>query len=215
MSVITSPAEQRVVLQSVDWSTYEALVSRPDSRHNRIAYDQGWMEIMSPSRLHETSSRLIGRLIETFTMELAIEVASVKSTTFKCEEKDRGFEADESYYIEHAEDVRGLEEIDLTIHSAPDLVIEVDLSRSSMGKFGIYGSLGVSEVWLYDGEQVRVFAHAEGEQYNSVPRSRVLPQFPVEEVHDWLVQAESLGETQMALSFRESIRERFVRVDPS
>ena len=127
---------------------------------------------------------------------------------------DRGFEADESYYIEHAEDVRGLEEIDLTIHSAPDLVIEVDLSRSSMGKFGIYGSLGVSEVWLYDGDQMRVFAHAEGEQYNSAPSSRVLPQFPVEEVHDWLVQAESLGETQMALAFRKSVRERFVRVVP-
>ena len=215
MSVLTSPAEQRVVLQSVDWSTYEALVSRPESRHNRIAYDKGWMEIMSPSRLHERSGSLIGRLIEIFTMELAIEVESVASTTFKCEEKARGFEADESYYIEHAEDVRGLDEIDLTIHSAPDLVIEVDLSRSSMGKFGIYGSLGVAEVWLYDGLQVRVFAHAEGEQYDSVLSSRVLPQFPVEEVHDWLIQAESLGETQMALAFRESVRERFVPVDPT
>ena len=213
MSVATFPAEQRVVLQSVDWSTYAALVSRPESHHNRIAYDQGWMEIMSPSRLHDSSGRLIGRLIEALTEELDIEVASVKSTTFKCEERARGFEADESYYIEHAEDVRGLEEIDLTIHSAPDLVLEVDLSRSSMGKFGIYGSLGVAEVWLYDGEHVRVFAHAEGEQYNSVVGSQVLPQFPVAEVPEWLARVESVGETRMIRAFRESIRERFLGVD--
>ena len=42
----------------------------------------------------------------------------------------------------------------LEFHFRKDLVLEVDISRSSMPKFGIYAALRVSEVWVYDGIEI-------------------------------------------------------------
>ncbi len=118
-----------------------------------MAYDQGVLEIMSPSMRHETIKRLIGRMVEMFTLELDIEIRSVSSTTFNREDLEKGIEADECYYIRNAESIRGIEEIDLAIHPPPDLAIEIDISRSSQIKTGIYAALQVSEVWQYDGDR--------------------------------------------------------------
>ena len=81
MSIVNTPAEQRIVLNDVSWETYLALTSESDRPGKRIAFDQGVMEIMSPGILHENAGRLIGRMVEVFTLELNIEAASVKSTT--------------------------------------------------------------------------------------------------------------------------------------
>lgn len=195
-------AEQRVIKRDVTWRQYDAMVRDSDDRHTRIAFDQGVVEIMSPSRLHESSGHLIGRLIEAFADIRDIDIAGVKSTTFRREDLERGFEADESYYIAHAEDVRVLDEIDLSVHPGPDLVLEVDISRSSMPKFGIYAALRVNEVWLYDGRQMRVFVLQDHGRYDEVTSSRVLPEFPVSEVPEWLAKMQAAGETKTIREFR-------------
>ena len=121
MSTVISPAEQRVILDQVSWSTYLKLCDETGNRRGRMAYDQGTLEIMSPSKLHENAKTLLGRIVEAYTEELAIDVDSAGSTTFRREDAQRGFEPDECYYLEHAEAVRGKDEIDLTIDPPPDL----------------------------------------------------------------------------------------------
>ena len=168
-----------------------------------MAYEEGTLEIMSPSNLHETIKRIIGRFIETFTEVLDIDIRSAGSTTFKLEARRRGFEADESYYIQQEAAVRGSEEIDLGVDPPPDLVLEVDLSRSSFGKLGIYWSLQVPEVWLYDG-RLRIYrrnAAAEG-RYDEEPRSTVLVQLEPSVVERFLDQRRELSETELLRSFR-------------
>ncbi len=209
MSIGSVPAEQRVVLDDVAWSTYLALVNNSDGRRKRIAYDQGLMEITAPSKLHETAARIIGRMLDCLTEELGIEVCSVKSTTFKRDDQQRGFEADESYYIANAAVIRDLDEIDLAIHPPPDLVIEVDISRSSMNKFTIFGGIGVSEVWRYDGEKLHVYVRRNETDYDEVEESVVLPQFPLNEIPALIKQVRSLGETTAIRAFRKSIQKRF------
>ena len=83
MSSISIPFEHRVVLENIRWSTYEAILEDIDNRHGRITYDQGVLEIMSPSKLHEKITEVIGRLIQTFTEESGIDIESAGSTTFK------------------------------------------------------------------------------------------------------------------------------------
>ena len=135
MSTVSHPAEQRVVIDGVRWSTYVSLLEDGENQRGRMTFDQGVLEIMSPGRVHENVGRLLGRMVEAFTEELEIEVVSVASTTFKREDMKRGFEADEAYYIRNAAAVAGKGELDLTIDPPPDLVIEVDMSRSSMERY--------------------------------------------------------------------------------
>ncbi len=137
-----------------------------------------------------------------------IDLESVSATTFKRQELERGFEPDESYYIEHAAAVRAKDEIDLTVDPPPDLIVEVDISRSSLNKFGIYQALGIPEVWRYDGASLHLYALRD-EGYIEVQQSTALPQFPIETLTSFLAQRSSLGETQLIRRFRARVRETF------
>jgi Uma2 family endonuclease len=207
MSTVISPAEQRVIVDDVSWSTYLRLCEADGGRRGRMSYDQGTLEIMSPSKLHEHAKRLLGRMVEAYTEERGIGIESVSSTTFQRGDLQRGFEADECYYVEHAEAVRGMDDIDLTVDPPPDLVIEIDISHSSMNKAGIYSALGVPEIWRYDGRRLRVFLLDE-DDYVESPTSRAFPQLPLAELVRFLDRRSSLSETQLIRAFREWVRKQ-------
>lgn len=208
MSTIFSVPEQRVLLENIKWSTYEAILRDAETPRGRIAYNEGVLEIMAPSKVHEHAKRLIGRMIESYTEELGIDICSVSSTTFKREDLRRGFESDECYYLAHAPDVRDRNEIDLTVDPPPDLVVEVDISRTSMPKFPIYGALGVPEVWRYDGKSLSIHVRREDQQYDETRQSKSLPRLPIEKMVELLDQRQSQSETLIIRSFRAWIREK-------
>jgi Uma2 family endonuclease len=205
MSIVSSSAEQRVVLDSISWSTYLAILGDAGARRGRIAYDQGVLEIMSPSKVHEKVKRLLGRMVEVFTEAEGIEVESAGSTTFKREDLARGFEPDECYYLQHAAAVRAKDEIDLTVDPPPDLVIEVDISRSSVNKFPIYEAIGVPEVWRYEGDRLSIHI-MHGGHYVEAERSAVLPALPIDVVARCLNQRATRDESQLIREFRASLR---------
>ncbi len=207
MSSVSIPAEQRVVLENIRWSTYEAILGDVDNRHGRITYDRGVLEIMSPSKLHEKITEVIGRLILTFTEELKIDVESVGSTTFKRRDLERGFEADKCFYIQHARQVRVQDEIDLAVDPPPDLVIEVDVSRTSMGKLTVFGAMEIPEVWRYDGQNLQIFSLRNGE-YVETDESTVLPSFPASRMTEILDQRSTSSENELIRGFREWLRDQ-------
>jgi Uma2 family endonuclease len=91
MGTLPFVAEQRVVLDNISWSTYLAILKDAEGRRGRIAFDNGVLEIMSPSKLHEKIKTLIARMVETFTEEQRIECDSAGSTTFMREDLQRAF----------------------------------------------------------------------------------------------------------------------------
>jgi len=206
MSTVSFPAEQRVILDNIRWPTYLAILEDVENRRGRIAYDQGVLEIMSPSKVHEQIKRLIGRIVEAFTEESQLDVVSAGSTTFKREDLARGFEPDECYYLQNAPAVRAKDEVDLSVDPPPDLVIEVDISHSSLNKFPIYTALDVPEVWLYDGESLRIYVR-KGEEYIKSDQSAVLAQLPVDAMMHCLRQRATVGENQLIREFRRRVHE--------
>lgn len=204
MATVPQCAEQRVVLDGVKWSTYLAIIDDRE-RGGRITYDRGVLEIMSPGKLHENVSRLLGRMVETFTEVLEIEMCSVASTTCKREDVERGFEADEAYYIQNAAAVASKDELDLAFDPPPDLVIEVDITRSSIRKFDLFHSLGVPELWRYVGDQLSIHVHTPN-GYQEQDASNVLPNFPVAQARTMLAARSDTGETQLIRQFRKLIR---------
>lgn len=204
MSIIPSSTEQRVILRSVSWQTYVALSEESEGSSGRLTYDQGVLEIMSPGMPHEVAKKLIGRMIEAFSLHRGIEILSSSSTTFKRSELQRGFEADESYYIQNTFKVLGIGDIDLSIHPPPDLVLEVDMTSSSIPKKALFAAMKIPEVWRYDGESLWMGNLYQG-AYQDLEQSLVLPDFPRDVAVKLLKRQGAVSETALIREFLASL----------
>ncbi len=195
-----------VVLKNISWQTYESLVNElTEQRGIRLTYDRGTLEIMTPSDPPEGNKQILGRFVETVTEELNVEIRSLGSRTCKREDLERGLEPDQCYYIENEAIVRSLNQINLNQDPPPDLVIEIDITSSSINRLELYASLGVPEVWRYDGSRL-IFYQLEGQEY--VERE-VSPHFPFlspSEIMGFLETQKDVGETSMIRGFRQWVR---------
>ena len=210
MSTVAPYPETRIVLSNISWATYEALVADNDSPGKRLVYDRGTLEIMSPSQGHERNHRLLGRLVETYTMERNIPIRSTGAATLKAPLKERGLEPDQSYYITNESLVRGRDDLDLTRDPPPDLAVEVEISRSAMDKLAIYGDLGVPEVWFYDGESLRMSMLQVDRTYKTKTRSSQLPLLTTKILEGFLARRHESDETTWIRSFHEWVRAEYV-----
>ncbi len=204
MSTISTIAEHRVLLDGVSWQTYSALVDESEHASGRMTYDQGTLEIMSPLMPHESGKRLLGRMIEMFTLLRGIDIRSSASTTFRRTDLKRGFEADESYYIQFAAQIRSNRDIDLSIDPPPDLVVEVEMTRSAIDKLRLFASMGIPEVWRYDGKTLWI-GSLQKDKYIEAEFSHVLPDFPVELASEFLAQRFEISETELIRQFAELV----------
>lgn len=204
MSTISTIAEHRVLLDGVSWQTYSALVDESEHASGRMTYDQGTLEIMSPLMPHESGKRLLGRMIEMFTLLRGIDIRSSASTTFRRTDLKRGFEADESYYIQFAAQIRSNRDIDLSIDPPPDLVVEVEMTRSAIDKLRLFASMGIPEVWRYDGKTLWI-GSLQKDKYIDAEFSHVLPDFPVELASEFLAQRFEISETELIRQFAELV----------
>lgn len=199
-------AANRFLLKNISWQTYEALLKDLESQRGiRLTYDRGLLEIMTPLAPHERNSRLIGRLVEALTEELNIEICSLGSLTCKREDLARGLEPDECYYIQNEPVIRSLEQIDLNQDPPPDLAIEIDITSSSINRLALYASLGVPEVWRYDGSRLIIY-QLEGGEYKVCDRSSTFPLITSSEIIRFLELRKSNGETALIRLFREWVR---------
>jgi Uma2 family endonuclease len=132
------------LIYDVSWDEYDALMTALPERRLPHTYDRGTLEIMSPSKPHEWIKKLIGRMVESMTLELNIPIQSVGSTTLRRELLKRGLEPDDSYYIANEARVRGKETLDLQSDPPPDLVIEVDVTSSCLDRLDVYAALRVA-----------------------------------------------------------------------
>lgn len=78
MTTLIQPANQntqQITLNGVSWQTYQALLNDlGDQRSSRLVYDQGILEIIMPSELHEIINRLLDRIVTALTEELGMEI---------------------------------------------------------------------------------------------------------------------------------------------
>ena len=206
MTTTLTQAANRFLLKNISWQTYEALLKDLESQRGiRLTYDRGLLEIMTPLAPHERNSRLIGRLVEALTEELNIEICSLGSLTCKREDLARGLEPDECYYIQNEPVIRSLELIDLNQDPPPDLAIEIDITSSSINRLALYASLGVPEVWRYDGSRLIIY-QLEGGEYRVCDRSSTFPLITSSEIIRFLELRKSNGETALIRLFREWVR---------
>lgn len=201
--------EDRLVLSGISWDMYEVLRENEENWHIRMTYDEGTLELMSPSMDHEAVKKLIGQMIEAFTEELSIPRRSLSASTWKRPEQAKGLEADECYYILNHHRVRERRKVDLTIDPPPDLAVEVEVSRSSLPRMAIYAALGVLEVWRWRREELTIWSLDAG-KYVQREFSVNLPMLRVKDLEPFLDFELAADETAWVRNFRAWVRERFV-----
>ena len=207
MDTLAIPTEQRLRLCCIPWEGYVAFSNGLGERHIRVTYDRGEMEIMTLSPRHENRKTILGRLIEALTEELDIDIAGFGSMTCQRKYLLRGLEPDECYWIEHETVVRGREDINLEKDPPPDLVLEIEISRSALDRMSIYAALGVPEVWRWDGKKLTVHLRTSRGTYRKSDRSKAFPFLPLTEFVSFLERT-NLSETQLLRSFRAWVRKQ-------
>jgi Uma2 family endonuclease len=101
-------------------------------------------------------------LIDRYAEEIRLDFACTRCTTFYRDDLEKAFESDSSYYFENAEYVRGKGRLDFPKDPPPELVIEVDVTHSSMNKFPLFAAFGIREVWRYSQGVWKIFALESG-----------------------------------------------------
>ena len=208
MVAIKSLAETRTLLTNISWQTFKIMLAEMGSqRNNRLAYESGTVEIMTPLMPHENSNRLIEVFIGVMSEELGLEIKRTGSLTLTRDDLERGGEPDSSYYIQHESLVRGKENIDLATDPPPDLVLEVEYSRSAIDKLVLYASMKIPELWRFNGSVLRVYSLTDG-QYTEVESSPTFNRIPVREIPRFLQQAKTKGENATIRDFRTWVKQQ-------
>ena len=201
--------EERIVLSGISWELYEQLRDNEENSHVRMAFDNGRLELMSPSTDHQSIKRLIGRMVEAFTEEMNVPCRSLSGSTWKRPELAKGLEADECYYILNQHRVCKRRHVDLAVDPPPDLAIETEISRSVVQRLRIYAALGVLEIWRWRRKGLTAYSLGADGKYVEREFSLNLPMLRVKDLEPFLDFEVSADETAWIRKFRAWVRERF------
>jgi Uma2 family endonuclease len=214
MSTLAQPAsmtetgEQRLLLHAVRWEQYlaigEALRDRPGLR---LTYDSGSLEVMTTSPKHEYYNRWIGRLIDALSEELGIPTVALGTMTFQRADLERGLEPDNCFWIAHEHAMRGRLEWDPDRDPPPDLVVEIEISRSALNRMDAYAKLRVPEVWRYDENNLTVHLLMPDGTYEAAERSRAFGAVSMQELAGFIEPSQDDTLTRIR-AFRAWVREQ-------
>ena len=202
------PSGATLRLINISWNEYEELLSKLGDRAGlRVSYDEGRLQIMSPTPEHEEYKESILRLAQVLADEMNIVLETRGSATYRRRRKAKGVEPDTSFYVQHAAQMIGKRQIDLEVDLPPDVVVEIDLSSESSSKFSIYAALGVPEIWLYDGQQAHMYQLTEG-SYQETPHSLAFPVLTAAALMNFLAQSKVAGQSGALAAFRAQLSAR-------
>ncbi|WP_017297276.1 Uma2 family endonuclease [Nodosilinea nodulosa] len=190
-------SEERRVFSQVSWQQYEALLADLGEKSPyRVHFLAGDLEIVAPSRLHESGKTRIGDLLLIYFLETNTEYFPMGSTTLRRPEQQAGGEPDESYCI-------GLDK------EFPDLAIEVIVTSGSINRLELYRRLGIREVWFWQNDHLAIYHRREDDQfvatagYEPIARSELLPGLDIELLTRCLQNPNALA---AARAFRQGLQ---------
>jgi Uma2 family endonuclease len=198
---------QCFIINSIDWANYRKISDALTDRHVRLTYDRGVLEFMTKSTLHEMLSRLYHLSLFVLAEEFGLPLCSCGSMTCDREDLSHGVDADESIYLHNAPLVRGKKQIDLSTDPPPDLMVEVNLSRSSQRRLSIYAAIKVPEVWQVDTDSLKVLQLQQDGQYAVSEQSCYFPGLPMAEIVSFVRRRDEVDEIALIREFRAWVRD--------
>ena len=152
--VLRADPETVAELSAVDWS-----------RHfRRVCLDpvRGVITLMAPSHLHEDLTDVLDRIVDAAGSVVSDAVKGIRSTRLRgpAEPPGTGMEPDCAFYVGErangyyaARDEGDAAVVAFVERTAPDLVVETEISSFDESKIARYGDLGVRELWRLHARQ--------------------------------------------------------------
>jgi len=211
----TGPLGSTIHVLRADADTIAELAAIDWSRHfRRVCLDpvRGLITLMSPSRPHEDLTGILDDVVDVAGSTLAGAAKSLRSLRLRgqSEPPGTGMEPDCTFYV--GERARGYfaalrdgeAAADAFVeHTAPDLVVEVEVTHADEGKAERYGDIGVRELWRLHGRKgtrtlrVELLALQAGTEPRLLDSSQVLEGFTPDDV------CEAVEEVRISPTFRE------------
>ncbi|HKS41389.1 MAG TPA: Uma2 family endonuclease [Blastocatellia bacterium] len=193
-------------LEHITWNEYEQLLEEMAEHPGmRASYDGGRVEIMSPTTEHEEYKDFIYSMVRDLSKELKIKLETRGSATYKQKHFQKGAEPDCSFYVQNARVIIGKRQIDLNVDPPPDVVVEIDITSESLGKFPIYAAFGVPEIWRYDGEHAQIY-HLVNQSYVEAARSLAFTCLTAKALTDFIEQSKTEGQSAALEAFSQWVR---------
>ncbi len=152
--VLRADAATVAALATIDWNRW----------FPRVCLDpvRGFITLMTPSRLHENLAEILVHVVDTAGSVVTGASKGLLSTRLRgpAEPPGTGMEPDCAFYV--GERARGYQAALLEgeaaadaflERTAPDLVVEVEITSADEGKIGRYAELGVRELWRLHGRK--------------------------------------------------------------
>ncbi len=157
-------ADQRIVLSGVSWDAFETFLTLRGDQRPRVTYLNGTLELMSPSKDHESIKKRFATVVEAYLNHARITYEGVGSWLLKHAPEEAGLEPDECYILH-----------DIT-KQRPDLAIEVVWTSGGINKLEVFRRLGIPEVWFWINDTISVHV-LTGIAYETRRVSACLPDF--------------------------------------
>lgn len=209
----TVPEEQHFVVDGVTWEQYEAIANAFPDRYIRVTYDNGWLELMTVSNYHERIKMLLDRVLLVLAEVFRLPMGAFGSFTHKKKKILKALEPDNCYYLANFEKVKGYRLIDLGKDPPPDLVMEMEISRSFLDRMKILAALGVAELWLVNEERLEVNVLRDG-KYEKVEESPTFPGLDLNQVLPFLQMGWKEGDFAMMEAVRKWARAQLRKKKP-
>ena len=152
--VLRADAGTIAELAAIDWT----------SRFRRVCLDpvRGVITLMAPSRPHEDLTKILDDVVDAAGSAIAGAAKGIRSTRLRGQDEPpgTGMEPDCTFYVGerargyYAALAEGETVLDAYVeHTAPDLVVEVEITHADKGKAERYGQMGVRELWRLHGRK--------------------------------------------------------------
>ncbi len=197
------------LLHGVSWDDYAAFLQALGDYSLRHTYDGWTLEMMSPRKDHDRVAHLLGRFIEQMTIRLGISIQSVGSMTVSSPLVRQSVQPDQGYYVTHEPQVSGKPAFDPLVDPPPDLIIEVDVTNSSVPRIPAFAALAIPELWHYDGKQLRFYRLNAAKSYDDVPASGEFPWLSPQDVMNFLDRHTTVKENELTVLFADAAKARF------
>ena len=159
----TGPLGSTIHVLHADASTIAELAAIDWRRHfRRVCLDpvRGIITLMAPSHPHEDLSGILADVVSAAGSVITGSTKRIRSTRLRGRDEPpgTGMEPDcafyvgeraRGYFVARAEGKAVLEEY--VERTAPDLVVEVEITHADAGKAERYGEIGVRELWQLHG----------------------------------------------------------------
>ena len=152
--VLRADAGTIAELAAIDWNRCFRRVCLDPAR--------GVITLMSPSHPHEDLTRILDRIVDLAGSAIAGTSKGIGSTRLRGrgEPPGTGMEPDCAFYVGerargyYAARAEGDEALEAFVQrTAPDLVVEVEVTNADEGKAERYGEMGVRELWRLHGRK--------------------------------------------------------------